>query len=237
MKQHISFDLDLKRNPYPGTYIAIEGIDGSGKSTQVELVTNYFTNKGLDVVRTSEPNDSLLVGKLIREILFSKIKVPSKAYQSLYSADRVVNHETIVTPALKSGKMVLSHRSFWSVVPHGILDVGKEKFSHSDADPILVANGVLSHYYQFLAADLVFYLDVSVEAVMQRFSKAQKKTDLYEKHEKLATIRRGYQWEIENFPGEFTVINGEQDETAITQEIILKIEEYLKRRRNQLINK
>ena len=46
MRYHIEFDISLRKNPYKGVYIAIEGIDGSGKTTQAEKLARYFKEKG-----------------------------------------------------------------------------------------------------------------------------------------------------------------------------------------------
>ena len=55
MKYHVEFDIAFKRNSYKGLYIALEGIDGSGKSSQVKRLGSYFTKKGSKVVATREP--------------------------------------------------------------------------------------------------------------------------------------------------------------------------------------
>ena len=52
MKYHVELDIDLKRNPYKGLYIALEGIDGSGKTTQAEELVKYFEKKA---EKLSEP--------------------------------------------------------------------------------------------------------------------------------------------------------------------------------------
>jgi dTMP kinase len=122
MKQHIEFDLDFKRNTYGGLYIVLEGINASGKSTQLELLKSHFENQGKTVVVTTEPNEHLAIGKMIREIITRTRDVPAAALQYLYTADRIVNHETIVIPALKKGHIVLSSRSFWSAIVYGTLD-------------------------------------------------------------------------------------------------------------------
>src|SRR5260370_997100 len=122
MKYHIALDVDFRRNATNGTYIAIEGIDGSGKSTQVAHLEKYFSGNGRQVVVTSEPTRTTVVGKLIHDVLQATITIPSPALQYLYSADRVINHETIVQPALELGNVVLSHRVFWSAIPYGVMD-------------------------------------------------------------------------------------------------------------------
>src|SRR5437660_403176 len=122
MTYHIELDIDFQRNTQKGTYIAIEGIDGSGKSTQVAHLQRYLEEQKKDVVVTSEPHHGSMIEKMIRDALVSKTKIPSPALQYLYSADRVMNQETIVKPALQEGKILLSHRVFWSAVPYGVMD-------------------------------------------------------------------------------------------------------------------
>lgn len=227
MRYSLKITKDLKRNPFPGLYIAIEGIDGSGKSTQLEAIQKSLESAGKEVVVTSEPQPTGPVQKLIRDALFSKVKIPSRGYQNLYSTDRALNHEEIITPALKSGKTVLSHRSLWSNEPYGILDFG-EDYNFSQTGPLLVSQGTISEYYQFMVPDLTFYLRVRSKKAAERLSGMDKVKDTYEKEEKLAKIVKGYDMLVDNFPEELIVINGEQDEKVITHEILEKIKEYKK---------
>ncbi len=228
MKDRISFDLSFRENPYSGLYVAVEGIDGSGKTTQIANLAREFKNLNKQFVITSEPNDSLVIGKLIRDILFSKIKIPSSAFQFLYSADRSVNHATIIEPALRNGKMVISHRTFWSNIPHGVQDLGKDISSDSITDSLITATGMLSYYYQFIKADLTFYLDVSIDTVMQRLSGMDKKKDIYERQDKLEQILKGYKYILQRFPKEIIVIDGEKDPEDISRSIFDIIKEHKK---------
>lgn len=223
MKYALHFKKQLLKHTYPGKYIAIEGIDGSGKSTQIDKLKKILNSEGHDVVVTSEPMAEGSVQEIIRGALFSRIKLPSRAYQFLYSADRTINHETIVIPALKSGKIVLSHRSNWSTIPHGIIDKGGEYSFKQKAWQIAVANGLLSEYHEFLTPDITFYLKVSARRAVERLRDMSKAKDAYEKGEKLAKIVYGYDTEVAKFPDEFVVIDGEQDEDQVTKEILAKL--------------
>lgn len=224
MKLPVSFDLSLRRNPYTGRYIAIEGIDGSGKSTQLHLLKEYFEKKGIIVELASEPKGELITGQLVRKILSSEVKIPPNAWQYLYSADRVINHEQFIEPALASEKMVISHRSFWSVLPYGIMDQTGSDYDYTVANSLLVSQGILSHYHQFIAPDLTIYLHVSVDEAMKRLAHMDKEKDIYEKKGKLQKIAKGYDWLITQFPDEFTMINSEQSVEKVTKDIIAKIE-------------
>jgi len=224
MKYHIEFDLEFRKNPYKGLYIAVEGIDGSGKTTQTEKLVQYFSKKEKTVVVTSEPRkEDSVVGKLIHEILQAKIKVPQEALQYLYSADRVINHKTVVEPALKAGSVVVSHRCFWSAIAYGLFDKGLFDYNRSAAQVLFVAQGLLSMYHQFIAPDLTFYLDISVDVAMKRLSRMKKIKELYEKREKLEKIIVGYRWLASQFPKEITVIDGERSEEEVFADIIKRI--------------
>lgn len=224
MRYHVAFDLEFRRNSYKGLYIAVEGIDGSGKTTQVEKLIHYFKSKGRLVVATSEPRkDGSVIGKIIHEVLQSKIKIPSEALQYLYSADRVINHKTVVEPALKAGKVVISHRCFWSAIAYGVFDKGIFDYTKDETQVLFVAQGLLSMYHQFIMPDKTFYLDISVDAAMKRLIKMKKVRELYEKKEKLEKIVAGYKWLAKQFSKEIIVINGEQSEEAVFAQIIKKL--------------
>lgn len=219
MKKNISISQDLRRNAYVGQYYAFEGIDGSGKSTQVEKIKKHFESLGKTVIITSEPQVEGAIQKVIRDALFAKVKIPSRAYQYIYSADRAVNHAEIIEPALKAGHVVLSHRSFWSALAYGVLDLGEE-YDFSRASSILISQGIFSDYHQFLSPDKTFYLQVSAEHAVSRLQGMDKTKDIYENSSKLAKIVTGYDKVIKEFPSEFIVIDGEQDEEKVTQDIL-----------------
>lgn len=227
MKYPVSFDIELLENTSKGKYIALEGIDGSGKSTQLHLIADALRKDSFPVTLTSEPQIDSVIGKIIREVLFKRITMPPTAFQYLYSADRVMNQEEVVKPALEKGNMVLSHRSLWSVIPYGVMDKGLTNYEEDAAQVLLVAQGLLSHYHQFLTPDATFYLRVPVDIAMKRLSQMNKTKDLYEKKEKLSQIAKGYEWEIDKFPQKFVVIDGTKSESEITSDIVTYIKSHL----------
>lgn len=225
MKYHVEFDIDFARNTYGGQYIVVEGIDGSGKTTQVARIIEHFKKQGKEVVVTGEPRkDKGIFGKLIQEILLSQKKIPSVAFQYLFSADRAVHQQDLIIPSLRMGKIVLSDRCFWSAVPYGIMD---HMTSEADGDynyemgkVILAAQSILSMYHQFLLPDKTFYLDISLDTAMKRIQREEKELEIYEDKEKLAKIMLGYKWLAKEFPKEITVIDGEKSVEEVTKEII-----------------
>jgi dTMP kinase len=227
MVYHTELDIDFQRNTFGGLYIAVEGIDGSGKSTQVVRLKNYFEEKGETVVLTSEPQRGSMVEKMIRDALQSKISIPSTALQYLYSADRVINQETVVKPALQEKKVVLSHRVLWSAVPYGVMDkimgIKNGEYDFNQSNQIIIAQGLLSMYHQFVIPDMTFYLDISVETAVKRLSHMDKTKEIYERRDKLEKIKNGYEMLIAMFPKEFVIIDGEKSEEEVTKEIISKI--------------
>jgi dTMP kinase len=94
-----------------GTFITFEGIEGSGKSTQIALLANYLTTRGVRHVLTREPGGTL-IGDQIRKILLdpaSKALDPA-AELLLYAASRAQHLREIIIPALASGANVLCDR-------------------------------------------------------------------------------------------------------------------------------
>lgn len=219
MTYNVNFDIDLKKNSYKGLYIALEGIDGSGKTTQVEKIAEYFKGQGRDVVKTHEPRRDTVVGKLVHEILQSEINVPAVSLQYLFAADRAIHQEEIVVPALNAGKVVISDRSFWSSIPYGLLDKF-ESGRDENADQLLVSLSILSMYHGFITPDFTFYLHALTKTAADRLSHLDKAPSIYEKSEKLEKLYTGYEFLLEKFPKSLIKINGEQDTEKVTEEIL-----------------
>lgn len=102
----------------PGLFITLEGGDGSGKSTQAQLLGEWLQAQGRTVVRTREPGGTE-VGVAIREIvLHHRGEVSPRAEALLYAADRAQHVATLVRPALARGEIVLQDRYLDSSVAY-----------------------------------------------------------------------------------------------------------------------
>lgn len=220
MRYHVEFDIDLRRNPYKGIYLCVEGIDGSGKTTQVEKLTEYFKKQGKAVVQTREPRKEGLIGDIVQKVLTGQVKMPSVALQYLFSTDRVLHHEEVIIPALKSGKVVISDRCFWSAIVYGILDRVGGKYDLDSADFLLIAHSVLSMYHQFMVPDYTFYLKVFLETSIARIAKKHDIKEIYEDKGKLKKVIDGYDWLAKKFKNEITIVDGNKKVGEVTKAIV-----------------
>jgi dTMP kinase len=93
-----------------GAFITFEGIDGSGKSTQLKMLATYLRSRGLDVVTTREPGGTPLGNRLREALLQTGEHVDPLAELLLYAADRAQHVRTVLRPSLALGKIVLSDR-------------------------------------------------------------------------------------------------------------------------------
>lgn len=223
MKYHLELDIDFKRNRDKGLYIALEGIDGSGKTTQVEELTKYFEKKGKTVVATREPRKEGLIGDIVQKVLTGKVKISPIALQYLFSTDRVLHHDELVIPALKSGKIVVSDRCFWSAVVYGILDRNAGKYDYKSANFLLMAHSILSMYHQFIIPDYTFYLKVPLSTSVARIAKKDDVKEIYEDREKLQGVIEGYDWLSKKFTNEITVVDGNGSVDRVTKEIVARL--------------
>ncbi|MBC7218508.1 MAG: dTMP kinase [Hadesarchaea archaeon] len=92
-----------------GKFISIEGLDGSGKSTQVRLLASWLRHMGRQVVVTDEPTEGP-VGRIIKLALKGTFRLPVAAEALLFAADRLQHVEEVIAPAVASGKIVISDR-------------------------------------------------------------------------------------------------------------------------------
>lgn len=225
MKHHIDFELELRKNPYTGLYIALEGTEGSGKSTQVQLLAEYFQKKGKKVVVTREPRKEGVIGDMVQKVLLGELKMNPVGFQYLFSADRMLNHADVIEPALKKGSIVISDRCFWSAVVYGVLDKLDGKYSKKAVDQLLVAQSILSFYHQFITPDFLFYLSIPLETSLKRIGSKKEDKEIYESKEKIKKVIKGYEYIFKRFNEAVIHIDGTKPIQDITEEMIQKIED------------
>lgn len=100
-----------------GTFIVFEGIDGTGKSTQIKLLGNALGKMGHDVVLTREPTEGVF-GQKIRALYENRSAVSAQEELDLFIKDRREHIETLINPCLKAGKIVLCDRYFLSTAAY-----------------------------------------------------------------------------------------------------------------------
>lgn len=195
----------MQKNPYSGKFIAFDGIDGCGKTTQCEKALRYMLAGGERILRVKEPNKAIFGGKLIYGLLFERGPVGFSSMSSLqrqshYFFNRMRHYLEVVIPALKEGINVLSDRSLASIC-----------FDAHDSGDLEVLLSAEAYYFQmeevpFIRPDLVIVFDVTPEIAIQRLSeKDERRRDFFEQPEKLLQTRRAYQEFADKF-GDFCQI-------------------------------
>ncbi len=129
------------RRDHPGLLIAVEGVDGAGKSTQVQLLRAWLEQRGHDVVTTREPG-ATPAGRRIREIVLHGEHLSPRAEALLYAADRAHHVDQVIAPALARGQVVVTDRYIDSSLAYQgagrALDVDEvARLSHWATDDLL----------------------------------------------------------------------------------------------------
>lgn len=148
-----------KNHNFPGKLIVVEGVDGSGKSTQLDLLRNWLVAKGESVVFT-EWNSSALISKTIKQAKRSNSLIPT-TFSLLHATDFADRLENIIIPALKAGLIVLADRYCFTAFAR---DVARGV----DAD------WVRSLYGFAIRPDGAFYFQVPVEVSLARIANSRQ---------------------------------------------------------------
>lgn len=100
-----------------GILIAMEGIDGTGKSTQLRLLGRYLRGKGCPVIETREPTNGPF-GRKIRELYVDRGKYSVEQELELFIGDRRQHVREVIEPALAGGRIVLTDRYYYSTAAY-----------------------------------------------------------------------------------------------------------------------
>jgi dTMP kinase len=207
-----------------GKFITFEGGEGAGKSLQIKRFAEYLKSKGIDVVLTREPGGTE-VGKEIRKILVEgdKDKFDEITEILLFYADRRINLEKVVKPALLEGKYVISDRYNDSTIAYQYY--GANKFSDTK---------IMDTIYDVIAGDfkpdLTVLLDVDVKVGLERSFKKAEGMEIKELRFENAKVdfhqrlRNGYLEMAKNEPERFVVVNANNGIDEVFDELIKKIE-------------
>ena len=164
-------------------FIAFEGIDGSGKSTQVKLLSYNLQNAGHQVYLTCEPTESP-IGKLIRDIFNHRMEGDHRTIAGLFVADRlnhILNKTNGILKKLEEGYTVISDRYYFSSYAY--------QGTHMPMEWVMEANSLSA---DLLRPDLNIYIDIPPEAGMARLNKDRSSIELYETLENLKNVRQKY---------------------------------------------
>lgn len=196
----------------PGLFITLEGGDGSGKTTQAELLHGWLAGEGRTVVRTREPGGTD-VGVEVREIvLHHRGDIAPRAEALLYAADRAHHIATVVRPALERGEVVIQDRYIDSSVAY--------QGAGRVLDPEAV-RGLSEWATEGLMPDLTILLDLDAAAARGRLDEARTRYDRLEAEasEFHDRVRTAYLALAAAEPGRFLVVDASQPVEAIAAAI------------------
>ncbi|MEO3972351.1 dTMP kinase [Streptomyces sp. CAU 1734] len=190
-----------------GFFIALEGGDGAGKSTQAKALAEWIRAKGHEVVVTREPG-ATPVGKRLRSILLdvASAGLTNRAEALLYAADRAEHVGSVVRPALERGAIVISDRYIDSSVAY--------QGAGRDLSPTEIAR-ISRWATDGLVPHLTVLLDVSPETARERFTEAPDRleSEPLEFHQR---VRSGFLTLAAADPARYLVVDAGQEPEAIT---------------------
>ena len=197
-----------------GLFITLEGADGCGKTTQLNLLKEYLTSRGYEIVVTREPGGKGL-GEKLREILLNYDgEVSERCEAFLYLADRAQNIDTIIKPAINSGKIVLCDRHTDSSVAYQ--GYGREQnIDNINMLNELAVNGV--------HPDLTIVFDIDTETSMARVGAEKDRLESagIEFHKR---VRNGYLEIAKKNPQRIKVVDASQAIEEVQRDVIKIIE-------------
>ncbi len=196
-----------------GKFITFEGIDGSGKSTQLRLLSDDLQIRGFDILTTLQPGGTPLGRRLRSVFLETEEEVAPMAELLLFAADRAQHVELLIKPSLKENKIVISDRYADATVAYQGAGRG---FSPAIISQVIeLATGGLK-------PDLTLFFDLTVEEALLR---TQKRDEMGQKRNRLDNenygfhqrVRNAYHEMIAQEPDRFRVIDASKSMEEIRQ--------------------
>lgn len=166
-----------------GHFFAFEGIDGSGKSTQIKLLKEHIETIGVRCLETREPTDGP-IGSLIHQCMTGRTTADEQTLAALFAADRLdhlLNKTDGLCQKLQEGISIITDRYILSNYAYQSVQV-----------PLNWLIQLNSQAAQLLKPDCYIFIDVDPEISLERMAKGRFHTELYETRERLTEVRNRY---------------------------------------------
>ncbi|MCL2664964.1 MAG: dTMP kinase [Defluviitaleaceae bacterium] len=166
----------------PARFIVFEGLDGSGKSTQLNMLREHMQNLQIPVAAAFEPSDSNAAGRLARDVIKRKEILSGEALALVFAADRAEHLQTEIIPLLDRGINVLCDRYVYSNLAYQNGDVPLNLLIEYNRASI-----------EKRMPDAVFFIDTPPSVCVSRMEAGRDgQPELFETAEKLASVRNCY---------------------------------------------
>ena len=195
-----------------GRFFALEGIDGSGKSTQLPLLARRLEALGRPCVQTREPTGGPM-GTLLRQVLTGQVDCDSRVVAPLFVADRLdhlLRKGDGLLALVEGGTDVLCDRYYFSSYAYQSVDL-----------PLEWVIGANRPCADLLRPDATLFLDVDPELALERIARGRDHTELFETRERLTRTREQYfrAFEAEKDRERILILPGNQPPEALSQAI------------------
>jgi dTMP kinase len=191
--------------------ISFEGIDGSGKSTQINLLSNWLSEKKIEFIIVREPGGTC-ISERIREILLDKknLQLCSESESFLFLSARTQLVTEVIRPALKSGKFVICDRFIDSTMAYQGYGRGMDLFQIEAMNNMAIGECVPGQ---------TFLLDVDIENSIQRRTDSEDDRMESAGIEFLRKVREGYIKLSSQFSNRITLLDSTEDKGSIFKKI------------------
>lgn len=207
-----------------GKFITFEGIDGSGKSTQLRLLVDRLRFRGLDVLTTMEPGGTPLGRRLREAFLETEEVVAPMAELLLFAADRAQHVNFLIRPSVEAGKIVISDR--YADATSAYQGAGRGFDIETVAKVIELATGGLK-------PDLTLYFDITIENAIRRTTvrndeETKRNRMDAESAEFYTKVRNAYLEIARTEPDRFKIIDANGSVEEIQEQVFALMDGFLK---------
>ncbi len=202
----------------PGKFFVLEGVDGSGKTTQAAKLTQYLIENKYHVLYTKEPTDITQFSKKIREILKNEGLGNKEKLTELFVKDRFYHANKIIRPLLKKGIYVVCDRYYISTLA----------YQHTQGMDL---EYLLKKHEKILKPNITFFIDVSFETQEKRLKKMNREKISFEKHvefrENLIENYRKICKMLMEKGNKIEIIDGNRNPEKVFNDIVRKIKDII----------